>query len=234
MARRRRFKRRGGYRRGRVKRYQSNGVRSGWRNVRLGSVANTAMSAARWGAAALAALNVELKSFDTSTGSFSFASTTSMLSGFTSIAAGDGDGQRDGQQCKTDSFYAEIALAANPAGSTSQRYRVIVFLDYATQSTEPAYTTLLAGAYPAVIAAHNLDWRKRFKVLADYKGTMTLSSSTAAKKLTFYKKLMEKLTFSDTTAAIPTNTAIYMLFASDQAANVPTANVVARLRFHDN
>lgn len=148
------------------------------------------------------------------------------------IGQGSDYNQRNGNSVKLTSMYMRAYFDI----STSQPWtqiRTLVFRDMEGRGSLPAVTDVLETAN--VTSPLNHLNGSRFKILFDkFQGFSNQGTNTQHFKI--FRKLNTHLKFQGTTAAQASldEGAIYVLFISDQATNIPAVTYYSRLRYIDN
>lgn len=151
------------------------------------------------------------------------------------LTKGDDYNNRDGRQVRWKSIQGYARPYIN-ASATHTTIRMIIFIDKQSSETAATAASLLdVTSASAIDAFRNLSNRKRYVILKDRR--VSLSQDRPETVIKFYKKLDMKQVFDDSDTGgisdIATNS-IYVLFASDEATNVPQIPYNFRLRFIDN
>jgi len=176
-------------------------------------------------------LNVEDKYIDTG---FS-AAVTSGAWGSTvvnTMVQGTTASTRIGQSVKTVGIECRWTIITNSASTNPQFFRVVIFIDKQADGASPTFTNV----YPlSVIGARVDGYIEEFTVLYDKVVALSPNGSEACVE-SFIRTLTFHTTFvgnAGTIADIQTN-ALWIMWYSDQAANMPTFSHKTRYIYVDN
>lgn len=187
-------------------------------------------------------LNTETKYYDTVPYSGAAIDTSgTVAAGCFNILQGDGGTTRDGDQIKAKSIYLQFNTEKH-ASSTGTEMRIIVGIDFRPEGAPPAVTDVLNSA--SVLSAMNLDHRRRFKILKDWRVILS-STGPVGTKVTrkWYiplgrkrgrRRMGLKMGYAGSTTDEPQNINIFILAISDEATNTPSLSMISRVRFIDN
>lgn len=181
-------------------------------------------------------MNVEFKRRDTNTSTN--IDSDGFLQPLSLIAQGDEDTNRNGNSVKLKSIQYRGKVARNPAGSTTQTLRMILFIDKlngAPGVTEPLVSDAPYGvlANPSTISQVRFENRKRYTILKD-RTFQVNDESKQTVVLKYYKKMNMKIEFKDDTTLNALYNNLWLLLISDSAENGPSWDSEARIRFLDN
>ena len=188
-------------------------------------------------------LNVEHKYYDTVPFSgASIDSSGTVAAGTMNLVQGDGGTTRDGDQVKAKSIYLQFNTEKH-ASSTGTELRIIVGLDFRPEGAPPTVADVLNSA--SVLSAMNMDHRRRFKILRDWRTILSDATATKLTKKWYFplgkksrgrrgRRLGLRLNFAGSTTDEPQNVNIFILAISDEATNTPSLSMISRVRFVDN
>lgn len=177
------------------------------------------------------AINVEYKVHDTSLSSD--IGTSALVYPLNTVPAGDDYTARDGRQIRIKSLQINADLN-QPSGYTGAHFiRAILFID--KQGLDiPTFGDLLTTT-PYLVAPRNLNNRRRYVILRDWR--ITLNPDHPNRVIKYFKRLDMKTLF-DGSGAVYNDVAsnqIWILLISNQATpNAPNISGFARIRFLDN
>ncbi len=171
------------------------------------------------------------------------------------VTQGDGESQRDGRRITMKSIYVEgtVTMAAQASQSTadsgSEVFIALVMdtqTNGATISSEDVFTNPGASATTAAGPLRNLQFTKRFKILATRRFTMqspSMTNDTGAtggviqaglcKRFKIFKNLNTVVNYSGTTETVANivDNSLHMIAFTSVVALAPVINYVSRLRF---
>lgn len=149
---------------------------------------------------------------------------------------GDDYNSRDGRQIRIKSFYFNAKVTIHPS-AVHTVFRVMLLIDTQPTGVAPILSQILrVGTVANILCMRNLDNRKRFSILRDFR--INLNQDYPEKYIKVFRRLDMKTIYDDSNAGDITDissNALYMLFISEEVAdNFPTIEHVARVRFIDN
>lgn len=179
-------------------------------------------------------LNTEFKSKDVYDSGTSISSTASfsLLNG---MAKGDTISTRTARSILCKSLELNLTFIQH-ASATETLIRAIVFIDKSPEGTAPTVAQLLDASGYTHVAQRNLNYRKEFVILKDFRFHLSSNNQEVVTKQ-FYKKLNMHTIFDDSdagTIADIMNNALYIMWWSNEATNTPTFYMQSRVRFLDN
>lgn len=166
----------------------------------------------------------------TSTASVS-AGALSLINGCTQ---GDGPSNREGTQIHIKSIQMRIRTEFNSGDASAGAVRVVLVQDKQANGAAPTVANIYATTTAvAVDALRNLDNRKRFKILADRTYIMSPNGDSGYQDDIYLKKPIVTQYNSGNAGVVSdiSSNSLYILIASDQAANGPFVAFYARVRF---
>lgn len=147
---------------------------------------------------------------------------------------GDGPSNREGTQIFIKSIQIRIRTEFNALDASAGPMRFVVVQDKQPNGAAPTVSNIYqTSSLLAIDALRNLDGRKRFKILADRSYVMSQNGTPGFVDDIYLKRpitVQYNSGNAGTVADISTNS-IYVLIASDQAANGPFTAFYARIRF---
>ncbi len=178
-------------------------------------------------------INTEFKTNDISQGGVNIPS-TGTVNTMNGLAQGDDIDDRSGRVVRWKSVQVSgvINLAASTA--TQSTVRMLLVIDKQPTGVLPTVVQILDLAN--MTAFRNLDNRKRFVILKDFR--VTVNTDHPEKVFKFYKKLDMKTIYDASNAGDITDissNSLHFVFLGDEATNVPTfPSLTFRSRFIDN
>jgi len=219
--------------------------KKGWRDYTAGDAVDLASKAWQLSKYLASLVNVEIKVFDiVSTATPDF---TGLMFNLSNITQGTDINQRDGDSVLA--VYSRLAFYATPNSTTGRNLvRAIVFQDMQQDGVDPTSAQLLevVGSAGAPISPHNYltaqqgnDRIHRFKIVHEVLVNLVTNSSTDLTHVvreTRWKGGSNHVFFDAAAGADASNRegAFFLLFVSDQAANVPSITFHHRLMYADN
>lgn len=199
----------------------------GWRNMKLGTVANKAYSGYKF---LRSIVNVEKHFFDSN-----FSGTLGTAGGSFSadfLTQGDAYNNRAGNSILVKSLFITFALTV---GATSpQVVRIVVYLDRENRAATPATLDVLESN--TVEAPINHTNGSRFKILRDFRIHLNTTNHPTATPKCFIK-LNHHAKYNDgntgTSADFRENHLYYLMLCSNNSLG-PTFATYSRLRYIDN
>jgi len=158
------------------------------------------------------------------------------------IAQGDTDTERDGDQLTLSSVNVRGRVHV---GDTTNKVRII-FYQWRPVSTPIISDILTAGVDGSTIdtfSLYNHDKRSQFKILSDKTyvlagfGTSASPHGPATEKyftLTFNKKLIKKLQYTNGSATVGSNQVWYLAISDSAATPNPLLSMKVRFNFYDD
>ncbi len=173
------------------------------------------------------------------------------------VTQGDGESQRDGRKLTMRSIYVEgVINAAKQASQSSSDNATGIFValvldtqsNGATLNSEDVFTNPGANALTAAAPFRNLQFTKRFRVLATYKTTLQNSAMANATSFSadsgvvasgqrrtfkFFKNLGHNVLYSGTTETIAniTDFSLHIIAYCTDVGMAPKISYSSRLRF---
>lgn len=159
--------------------------------------------------------------------------TTGTVTHLTSVAQGDGDGNRTGNSIFVRALNIRGHVQRNSAGSSVQIVRIAIIMD--TQQiadSAPVFSDIYEGT--DVLSHLNSDTVGRFKVL--YNQVITLDSvSVPLRPFQINLPMRHHVRYNGVNGTDIQRGALYFVAVSSQAsANYPAITFDARLSYHDN
>ncbi len=189
---------------------------------------------------ALRMINAEYKLIDTSSIALSVPDGGGTVVQLTNIAQGTTNITRVGNGLKIASIYTKVMLHIAAAASSSQ-VRIMLVHDRQTNGALFATTDLLESVtnIRGLISPRNIDHIRRFTVLFDkmYILNQNIASAISTTRYTkVYKKVDIHARYDGNAGDITdlSQSSLGLLLISNEATNVPTADVDVRIRFLDN
>lgn len=151
---------------------------------------------------------------------------------------GDQEGNRDGDSIRCKSVSITGYLRANAAGTTTQRIRVIIFIDKENNSPGTTDPTVGTTAYRVLNDADYTEFKyiensNRYKILKDK--TYMLNKDTKEEiPFKYYKKLSLKTYYIDQNNDTPKKNGIWFILISGSTSEHPGYYFNTRLRYVDN
>lgn len=178
-------------------------------------------------------INTEFKSADPYNGTIINPGVSPVITLLNGLTQGDDISNREGRQIRLKSVDISQAYSMNGA-AFGTIIRMMLVLDKQPNGAVFNSADLLQNT--DTVAFRQLDNRRRFLILEDRKYTIS-STGPIIGYDRVYKEIDIKTTYDDsnagTIADIETN-ALYLLFISNEATNVPQVRVSARIRWLDN
>lgn len=182
-------------------------------------------------------ISPEYKTSDLDNNSLSIPNTWN-LNLVNGLARGNDWNQRIGRQVtfKSVQINFKVQYTQGESAPQTENVRLIVFLTKTIDGTAPVGTDVVNN--DNVIADRNLDNRRQYVILKDYKFSLT-SLGREAFNLTYYKRLSLKTQYNNGDTGLVGDIdygAIYFMFISDQTAISgfqPTILWSSRVRFID-
>lgn len=201
---------------------------SGWRNMKLGTLARKAYSGVRM---LKGIVNAEKKTFDLDVALTAFASTTPVLTLLSGIAQGDDYTAREGRSILAKTLQLKVIVLGNSAQTADQFVRVILFKDMNNVGTAPTSSDIIS-TYDDL---RNPDpvMMKRYQILVDQSYKLNVNGNTSY-ELDRFINLNCHMKFSGTGATNVGENAVYLILASSTATNASSYLVHSRLRYYDN
>lgn len=182
----------------------------------------------------------EHKQLDVSSLALSVVDGVGIQTQLTNLTQGDTNITREGNQITAESIYIKLMFHIAAAASSSQ-IRCLLVHDKQSNGAAFATTDLLESVtnIRSLITPRNLDNIKRFQVLYDKIIVLNQNVASAISTTRFikiYKKLGINLRYDGNAGDITdlTQSALSLLFISNEATNEPTVDVDSRIRFIDN
>ncbi len=209
-------------------------------------------------------LGIELKFYDNKLVSTALAAPSDATGGeldpsgassLTTVAQGDGESNRDGRKLRARSIYVEgqIKTSTQSTESTADA-QALIFLalvldtqsNGAALNSEDVYANPGASANTAAGPFRNLQFTKRFKVLATRRfiiqnpnianetgATGGLVQNGLSKRFKFFKKLNFDIIYKGTTADIANtvDNSLHIIGFTTSTAMAPQINYISRFRF---
>ena len=200
-----------------------------------GSVARDAAKALSMAKALKNLVNIEVKSIDTQ--ATTEASTAAgVRTAINLCAQGLDTDDRIGNSIKLQYVKLDYQLNIN-ASATDSAVRCMVLQDKQADQALPAVAIILQDATSSdnIISPRHKDFKQRLNTLYD-KVHILSANGSGKRKGQMYKKILAKVRYDGTTAAITdleTNSLIF-LHITDEATNVPTVTWHARVGYVDN
>lgn len=154
------------------------------------------------------------------------------------IARGDEINERNGRELTMRSIEFKARAYATSGTGSDQIGRVLIVYDRQTNATALTGAQVLASF--DTNAPRNLENRRRFKILKDWRFPINASGeSGSARVLTFYRRLRHPVTFNSGdagTVADITTGSIYVLSVGTNVAGATAGSLVGtcRIRYQDN
>lgn len=163
-----------------------------------------------------------------------------------SIAGGDEEQQREGEEVTIGSVSIKYRITANATKAEEQAVRVIMFIDWygrvdPTLNTV-AVTDLITSGGTVILQHFNQDNRKRYTILLDkiYQvgdalttdGEQQLNIRTSVYDR-YFKKKKWKMSFTGTTGTSRGKGALWIVFIGDTNTNTATYALDSRIYFQD-
>ncbi len=200
---------------------------------RVGSALQTASQALTVAYGVKKLLNVEYKSHEVDIPTT--ISSTPNITNLSAIATGDDFNDRDGRKIKCVSLRYKGRISMH-ASANSSAVRMVIFRDNNGSTSIPGVTDLFASA-ATFLNNHNLlddpQTNSRFSVLSDKIYLLSITGNQQA-AYDIYVKLNSHMYFSGSAATDEGKGAIYLLFVSNEATNVPNTLGNSVLKFIDN
>ncbi len=218
----------------RKKRYRKRPSSGGYLRT-AGNVMQVAQTALTTAYAVKRLINVEFKNkFSQITATA--IPTTAIRTTLFSLAQGDTNITRDGNQVRWKSIYLKYFLTQNVSASNTQ-VRVILVYDGKSTGTQPTLSQILQDSTVSdnLISPVNFNLTKRFVFLYDRMHTLSTGGpSTESGK--FYKKIDMKCQYNGSAGTIADldDKNIELVFIGSEATNTPIVTSMVQLRFIDN
>lgn len=147
------------------------------------------------------------------------------------VSAGTVSNQRIGRQALWLSATSQMNFNLGAGATVPAAVKMWLILDRQPQGVVMTMTQFLATATLPTISARNLENTARFKVL--WTRRIVLQAFFPTKLVKFFKPLRFTSRHSATLPGVAnmTTNALFIIFASDQVANLPTVDYTLRLRF---
>lgn len=147
---------------------------------------------------------------------------------------GDGPSNREGTQIFIKSIQVRLRSEFNALDASAGPMRFVIIQDKQPNGAAPTVGNIYSTATAGVIdALRNLDNRKRFKILADRTYVMSQNGTPGFQDDIYLKKPITVQYNSGNAGVVSdiSSNSVYILVASDQAANGPFTAFYARVRF---
>jgi len=196
----------------------------------LGAVRFLARKAARGVRYIRGLVNSEMFKYDQSQTANSVTQAGTVLA-LTSIAQGDGDGNRTGNSIFVRSINFKGTLTYNTMGNNEQFVRIILFEDTQQISdTSPSLADVLEAG--TTFSHLNSNTVGRFKIL--YNHVFALSQNRPGIPFEINKSMRHHVRYNGTAGTDIQRGALYMMWLSDSSSNYPQLNYETRTSYHDN
>lgn len=171
------------------------------------------------------------------TGSITIATLATSTSAhpLSTVAQGDGEGNRDGTDIRPTSLFFRLSMETNPSSVLANLIRVVVFRDNDPSGVAPTAGMLLERNN--VRSPLESDNSTRFKVLWD---RLVILDEGIGPRCRFYKKyirLSGRMKYQGVTGNAADQGAgansLWLLLATESATNLPLAEWDARMNFQD-
>lgn len=181
-------------------------------------------------------INVEIKHFDTSTGTswLNPDHTTGSIGSLFNISQGTSVNTRTGDSIK---LYGVNIKGLAATGGGAQFFRVLLVRGLNERGTAPALNTIYSttGSQAIMHSLRNVDWDSTYKILAQR--TIFFPSNSGDYESRRYwninMRLSHHIVYNKGANSAETG-GLYLVFLSDAASNIPNVQYTARLRFIDN